>query len=220
MTDPAAPHDFSAQLKVALVERLDARDRAGAVDLVLSAVREERITIPDLYAHVLSPVLADLGSAWQRGEEQVWEEHVASHIVGTIVEALYPDVRARAQVVPHLGKGVLLACPPQERHELGLRMISDLFELSGWHVTYLGGDVPADQIVAAARATGVELVALSVSTVFERVVVRDLIDRLRAQLPGVRIAVGGPAIEHDREWPAEDRLTLSDLGLVTPGEGA
>jgi len=220
MTESSASSNIAHDLRATLDERLSARDRAGAVSLTLGAVRDGSISVPDLYVSVLSPLLADIGSAWKHGREQVWEEHLASHTVGTIIEALYPTVISQAAKVPRLHRGALLACPPEERHELGLRMLSDRFELAGWDVTFLGGDVPLDQIVSAARTTGAELVALSVSTVFERVALREFIDRLRQELPGVRVVVGGPAFSFDRSWPSEDLLDTADLGLPGAGDGS
>ena len=192
---------------------VDARDRAGAVALVLDAVESGRISVPDLYVQVIGPYLAQVGSSWSHGTEAVWEEHLASHVVLTIVEALYPTVTRIAAEAPAAGKSALLACPPRERHEIGLRMLSDRFELAGWSVTNLGADTPLTEIVAAAIATRADLVALSVSTVFERVELRCFIDELRRELPGVRIVVGGPAFAKDRSWPPEDLLDPAELGL-------
>jgi MerR family transcriptional regulator, light-induced transcriptional regulator len=143
----------------------------------------------------------------------VWQEHFASHAVRTIVEALYLDVAREAKDVPKLGSAVLLACPPKEQHELGLRMLADRFELAGYDVTFLGADTPVDEIIAAARATAADLVALSVSTAFERVEMHCVVDTLRQQLPDARIVLGGPAFAHDKHWPAEDLLDTRELGL-------
>ena len=218
---PASPDDqVAANLLDELQDLVDARDRAGAVALVLDAVSSTRITIPDLYVSVLGPFLAHVGSSWSHGTESVWEEHLASHVVLTIVEALYPAVLREAAEAPATGRTVLLACPPRERHEIGLRMLSDRFELAGWSVTNLGADTPLADIIAAALATRAELVALSVSTVYERVELRCFIDSLRSALPGVRIVVGGPAFAKDRSWPAEDLLDPAELGLPgTPMDG-
>lgn len=205
--------EIATELLGQLEVLIDERDRAGAVGLALDAVSAGRIGIADLYTGVLGPLLAHIGSSWAHGQERVWEEHLASHTVSTIVEALYPTVLQEAATVPRAGKSALLACPPAEQHELGLRMLSDRFELAGWDVTNLGADTPLPEIVAAARATHSQLVALSVSTMFERVELHRLIDSLRVQLPEVRIVVGGPAFAKDRSWPAEDLLDPAELGL-------
>lgn len=216
MADPtSAPPPFD-ELRRALEASLARRDRAGAVRMALDAVRDGSISVPDLYVSVLSPLLASIGSAWAHGTERVWEEHLASHTIRTIVESLYLDVEREAACVPRRDERAVLACPPREQHELGLRMLADRFELAGWDVTFLGADTPLDDIVAATQATGASLVALSVSTIFERVELRRFIDALREQLPGARIVVGGPAFSRDEHWPAEDFLDTRSLGL--PGE--
>jgi methanogenic corrinoid protein MtbC1 len=207
----------SDQTSADLLGRLEAlvnmRDRAGAVSLVLGAVDSGRISVPDLYTLVLGPYLTRIGSSWSHGKESVWEEHLASHVVLTVVEALYPTVLRAVADKPATGNTVLLACPPQERHEIGLRMLADRFELAGWSVTNLGADTPLCDIIEAANATGADLVALSVATVLERVELRRFIDALRGALPGARIVVGGPAFSTNQDWPAEDLLDPTELGL-------
>ena len=206
---PTLAEDLRERVETAILNG----NRHEAVRAALSAVREGNMPIPELYVDVLSPLLTSIGSAWAHGTERVWQEHFASHAVRTIVESLYLDVQSEADGVPKRDVRVLLACPPKEQHELGLRMLADRFELGGYDVTFLGADTPLVEIVAAARTTGAVLVALSVSTVFERVELRHFIDTLREQLPGARIVIGGPAFSHDRHWPAEDFLDTRELGL-------
>lgn len=207
--DPTFADDLRTRIESAILRG----DRSTAVRTALSATRDGSISVPQLYVDVLSPLLTSIGSAWAHGTERVWQEHFASHAVRTIVESLYLDIQAQAERVPKRGIHVLLACPPQEQHELGLRMLADRFELGGYDVTFLGADTPLDEIVAAARTLGAGLVALSVSTVFERVELRCFIDTLREQLPESRIVVGGPAFSLDRPWPAEEFLDPHELGL-------
>jgi MerR family transcriptional regulator, light-induced transcriptional regulator len=206
---PISADELRSRIESAILDG----DRLGAVQTALSAVREGDFDVPHLYVAVLSPMLAGIGSAWAHGTERVWQEHFASHAIRTIVESLYLDVQRDAAKVEKRGVRVLLACPPKEQHELGLRMLADRFELGGYDVTFLGADTPLAEIVAAARATGAEIVALSVSTVFERVELREFIDSLREQLSGTRIVVGGPAFSMDHHWPTEDFLDTRELGL-------
>ncbi|NTU71838.1 MAG: cobalamin B12-binding domain-containing protein [Coriobacteriia bacterium] len=216
MADPTQGTTFADNLRTGIQVALAKRDRVGAVERALDAVHAGDISIVSLYVDVLSPLLAGIGSAWSHGKEQVWEEHFDSHTVRTIVESLYLDVQRESAKVTPRGERVLLACPPREQHELGLRMLSDRFQLAGYDVTFLGADTPLDQIIAAAKATDANLVALSVSTVFERVELRTFVDSLRAQLPGARIVIGGPAFSRDQHWPSEDFLDTHELGLFDP----
>ena len=78
---------------------------------------------------------------------------------------------------------------------------------------FLGANTPVAEIVAAAGDVHADLVALSVSTTYERVEMRAFVDALHAGLPGVRIALGGPAFAHGDAWPADELLDPVDLGL-------
>lgn len=200
-------------LRADLESALSSRDYERVVRSAVSAVLAGEVSVPDLYVRVLGPLLTDVGSSWARGVEDVWEEHLASHAVRTIVESLYLHVRDLAARVPRRGTTVLLACPEDEQHELGLRMLGDRFDLGGYDVVFLGADTPAEEIVAAARASSASLIALSISTSYERVVFRAFVNGLRAELPDIRIVVGGPAFETSEHWPSEDFLNVGELGV-------
>ncbi len=207
--------DAARGVRAQLEERLRANDRPGAVRIAVEAVTGERLDIATLYRDVLTPLLVETGTSWQRGDVAVWQEHLASATVRTIVEILYPGVlKVRAAAVP-AGRKVLLACPPEEAHDLGLRMVSDRFDMAGWTTYFLGADTPPAQVVDAARALGVDAVVVSSSTHFHRVGLRAFLDELKRHLPGVDVWVGGAAFAHDREWPADELVDLD--AVLRPG---
>lgn len=208
----------SAKLRSQLDSLLAARNRPDAVNAALEAVRSGLLSVPELYDEVVTPLLVDTGSAWQHGTTAVWEEHFASATVRTIVEALYPDVVSAASRTTPNGRTVLLACPPQEQHDLGLRMLTDRFALAGWNAVFLGTDTPVAEIIAAADALDASLVVLSASTHFNRLHLRNVVDRIKSGLPHARVAVGGPAFTLDKNWPAEELLSLADIDVA--GDGA
>ena len=55
----------------------------------------------------------------------------------------------------------MLACVPNERHEAGLLAAAVLLELGGFNVTYLGADLPADELLRAVETNKPRLVLLS-----------------------------------------------------------
>jgi len=214
--------DEAQQLRRVVEAALAAHDKPAAVRAAVEAVSGGCVGVAELYRDVLLPVLVDLGEQWQAGERHVWEEHLASAAVRTIVELVYPEVLKLKAAARPTGHSVLLACPPDEAHDLGLRMIADRFEMAGWTAHFLGADTPPDEIAGAARALGVDGVALSSSTHFHRLAVRHLADELKRQLPGVSVWVGGPAFAHDRAGWSDDELLDLDtlLGDDTDGGAA
>lgn len=200
-------------LRAKLDERLAAHDRTGAVSDAVEAIESGELTVEQLYTRVLTPLLVDTGAGWQAGTTQIWQEHFATSTVRTIVEALNLHVAKAAQAVPRIGSVAVLACPPEESHDLGLRMLADRMTLRGWTTYFLGADTPVDQIVHAARELDANLVVMSAATHYNRVMLRQVVDQLKSALPGVRIGVGGPAFALDRHWPADELLSEAELGL-------
>jgi methanogenic corrinoid protein MtbC1 len=204
--------DDHSALRRAVAEALKDHDRATAVRTAVEAVSSGEIAVPELYSDVLVPLLHDTGEAWRAGDTKVWEEHLASQAVRSIVELVYPAVLKAKADVPPTGRSVLLACPPEEAHELGLRLVADRFDMAGWTTYFLGADTPFEEVVDAAGALRVDAVVLSSSTHFHLVALRRHVDRLRAELPDVDVWVGGPAFSADRRgWRHDEILDLDAL---------
>ena len=198
-TTPAA---LLGQLEALLADH----DRPGAVMAALDAVREGRIGIEALYSQVLSPLMTRVGEGWQTGQVRIWQEHLATSVVRTIVEALYPTVLAKKAERGETGRRVLLACPPHEYHDLGLRMLSDRFELAGWTVFLLGADVPGPEVLDASRRLDVELLVMTTRTLFHQVKAREHVERLAKIAPGLRVLVDGTSYTCDAGGLCEEQL--------------
>lgn len=215
MSDPVVT-DLSAAFRTELERLIVAGDKPGAVMLALDAVEKGTIDIPELYG-LLGDLMVRIGERWRTGETAVWQEHRASGIARTIVEALYPQVRSRVCSAIG-GRTILLACPQDETHDLGLRMLADRFDLAGWRTCTLGADTPTVEIAAAARALRADIIVLSVSTHFHRVGVRALLDAMHAELPETRVMVGGPAFDRERHGLTDGEVLDLDALLGPAAE--
>jgi MerR family transcriptional regulator, light-induced transcriptional regulator len=204
--------DACVALFDALSEALEAHDRETAIAAVVEAVDDGRVSVEQLYRDVLAAVLASSGERWRLGQLHVWQEHFVSATVRTIVELMHDHVRQAYLSWPPHGRAVLLACPPDETHDLGLRMLADRFAMGGWNAYFLGSDTPVSEIIAAGRELTVDLVCLSSSTHFHRLTLREVYDTVRAQLPGVRVVAGGPAFAaHTEGWDPEELVDVEAL---------
>jgi len=188
--------DDSATLIQETLESLErclrAHDRESAVRAVLAAV-DQGLSIEDLHTHVLSPFLASVGRGWQEGRTTVWEEHLIVGAVRAAIEALYPRVLERKARVETVPMTVAFFCPPEETHDVGLRMLADLFDLRGFRTIYIGAGTPVHEMVACVRSVGASVICLSASTHFQKTALHHVITGLRSALPDVRIVAGGPA---------------------------
>ncbi|MHB1344462.1 MAG: cobalamin B12-binding domain-containing protein [Thermoleophilia bacterium] len=187
---------------------LAVQDREHAVSIIIDAA-DAGMALETLYAEVIEPFLVSVGSSWQDGSTAVWQEHVATAAVRTAVEALYPRIVAHKVGVPPISLGVVFACPVDETHDLGLRLLSDRFDLRGFRTVFVGASTPPGQIVEAARATEAGVVCLSASTHFHRTALRAAVSLIESELPGVRVLVGGAAFRSSSpEW---SRYLVGDL---------
>lgn len=200
-------------VRAALDEAIASHDRPAAVRVALDAVESGSISIIDLYAE-LSSLLIDLGDAWRRGTAEVWQEHFASGVVRTIVEVC--SHRVELDAGPDRTAVVVLAAPADEYHDLGLRMLADRFALAGWRPQFLGANVPVSEVIAAASELHADAIALSASTHFHRLALRQYVDAIAGALPDARVWVGGPAFAHEHDgWNDDD--VLDPTAIPAPG---
>lgn len=191
----------SATVRSELEAALLAYDRATTVSLARRRLEDGTVDLGGLY-DLLSDVLIEVGSSWQTGETEVWQEHLVTGIVRSVVEACAVSVEAAAPSRPT--RTVLLAAPEEEYHDLGLRMLADRFTLAGWHAHFLGANVPAAEVIAAVDALDADAVALAASTHLHRLCLREYVARITATHPNLRVWVGGSAFAHDHGgWPQE-----------------
>ena len=84
------------------------------------------------------PYLRDLGERWHRGETTIAQEHFASSVVRGRLIGL-----ARGWDTG-TGPRAILACPPGERHDIGLIAFGLALRARGWRITFLGQDTPLE----------------------------------------------------------------------------
>ncbi len=206
------PSAAARDLRASLDHHLARHDKPTFVRTAVEAVTARLLTIPELYRDVLTPLLVDTGSGWQHGRIAIWEEHMATAMVRTVVEILYPGVLKAKLAVPPAGRSALLVSPPEEVHDLGLRMIADRFEMAGWTTYFVGADAPIDETIDAARKLGVDAVVMSSATHFHRLALRGYVDRLERELDHVHVWVGGSAFIGGTEgWASYEVRDLDTL---------
>ena len=184
----------------AFVRHLTQEDKPRCVELALSKLSGGEIDVVALYNEVLTPALNAPTYSAEEGAVRIWQEHVRSSIVRTIVENAYPFVQRGKQA--RNGKAgprssVVVVCPTEEYHEIGARMVADLFELAGFDATFVGANTPQDEILQALATLRPTYVAVSVTNTYSLVPARRVLAQLRELRErsgaGFKIIVGGNA---------------------------
>lgn len=132
-------------------------------------------------AELITPLSAAVGEAWLRGDLAVYEEHLYTQVVISVLRAQI--TQQQAQGLSASPPRVLLTTVPGERHGLGLLLAECFFLSSGCHVFPLGVHTPLPDIVLAASQLQADIVALSFSAHHAATDVKQILAQLRSQLP-------------------------------------
>ncbi len=166
------------------VARLD----ATAVDAVL---RRAVIALPvaALLDTVIVPLLERVGTGWREGTLRPVHEHLAGAVLRRVLERIVESASS-----PFATANLVVATPTGQVHEFGALLVAAAAAAEGWRVTYLGADLPAEDIAEAAIRTRARGVALSVVYPTGDPAIGDEMRRLRQALPeDVTVLVGGAA---------------------------
>ncbi|MBX3027207.1 MerR family transcriptional regulator [bacterium] len=106
---------------------------------------------------VAAPLMVDVGERWSDGRLSVADEHLVSGLVQNVLAGVLRTRGRSGQPT------VLLATASGERHELGLLMAGLVVAEAGCGLCYLGVDLPAAEVTAAARRSHAAVVGLGVA---------------------------------------------------------
>jgi MerR family transcriptional regulator, light-induced transcriptional regulator len=151
------PQNISEVYKVFL-EMLLKGNREEARRLAVS-IYEEGANISKIYFEVLEMALKEVGVLWEQGIIDVWKEHFISEAVMDIMR----ELKVKQEKLNGKGNSLLALTSGPELHNIGLRMITDLLELDGWQVVYLGSNVPVQSLIKAIEIEKPDVVAISVT---------------------------------------------------------
>ena len=180
-----APH---AALAADYLAALLKAERHTASRLVLDAVAAG-VPVRDVYLHVFQASQHEVGRLWQTNQISVGQEHYCTAATQLIMSQLYPQVFASEK---H-GGTMVGACVAGDLHEIGIRMVTDFFEMAGWNTYFLGASTPAQAVVDSVVERGARVLCISATLTSHLGAVGDLIDRVRAHpaCADVTILVGG-----------------------------
>lgn len=170
-------------------------DMKGTMALITEYVNSG-IPVADICVDIVAGAMRRVGDLWHSHQISVDMEHYCTTLTQLALSQLYPLIFNQQRK----NKKVLVACIGSELHEIGARMVADMFEYNGWDSIYLGAAVPVEAIENAIMEHKPVLAALSVTMPQHLPLCRAAVEQLRKTCPQVRIAVGGLAFEHTDIW--------------------
>jgi signal transduction histidine kinase len=127
----------------------------------------------------------------------VAQEHYCTAATQLVMAQLYPYLFSQ----PKNGRRLVATSVADELHEVGLRIVTDLFEANGWDTVYFGANVPFQGLLQALEQHRPDLLLISATIAYHLPAVEELIARVRSAAvdPAVTILVGGYPFNLDPE---------------------
>lgn len=145
--------------------------------------------ISSIYDNIFKVTQQEIGLLWQNNIITVAQEHYCTAATQSIMSTLYPYIFTSEKK-----ERKMMACSISgDLHEIGIRMLADLFEMDGWDTYYMGANMPEADIIKTLSEQHPQLLAISVTMPFHINNVQALIKKIRTNeaLDSVKIMVGG-----------------------------
>lgn len=151
------------------------------------------LSIKELYEKIIKQALYDIGELWERGKISVATEHLASAIVEANLNEQYYKVISNSK---KNNKTVVAACLENEFHQIGIKMVSDIFEMNGWNAHFLGANTPIQELISFVKEVNPNLLAISMSIYFHLPTLEEMLRSIQKEMPYLPILIGGQGFRY------------------------
>ncbi|HRQ23890.1 MAG TPA: corrinoid protein [Anaerolineales bacterium] len=139
-----------------------------------------------------------IGDQFGAGEAFLPELVMAGEAMKAAVAVLEPELLKLGEAREIMGR-VVLATVEGDIHEIGKTLVGTMLSASGFEVTDLGVDQPAETIIGKALEIDAQIIGLSALLTTTMVRQRELIEELDKEnlRPRIKVMVGGAPITRD-----------------------
>lgn len=139
-----------------------------------------------------------IGDQFGAGEAFLPELVMAGEAMKSAVAVLEPELLKLGSARETMGR-VVLATVEGDIHEIGKTLVGTMLSASGFEVTDMGVDQPAEKIIGKALEINANLIGLSALLTTTMVRQRELIEELDKEnlRPRIQVMVGGAPITRD-----------------------
>jgi MerR family transcriptional regulator, light-induced transcriptional regulator len=192
----AAGLDAAARALAECLDTFDEPAAQAALDRLFA-----QYTVETVLRDAVLPYLGELGQRWADGTASIADEHLVTNMLRGRLASLSRGWGQGA------GPRAVLACPPGERHDLGLLVFGIVLFRHGWRVEYLGADTPVEEVTRRAAAMAADLAVLAVSGPGRLDPLVASLTRLAGTVP---LAIAGAGASHAVAAAAGARLLTRD----------
>lgn len=163
-------------------------DKSSCMELTDQLI-SRGVHIAHIYTGLFQRALYQVGDYWEQNKISVATEHLATAITESLMIRLQPQIFSSQRK----GKKIVIACVANEYHQVGAKMIADIFEMNGWDGYFIGAATPADELIRFLKSNQPHLIGISLSIYFNLPEMIRTLEKIRDHFPKTPIIVGGQA---------------------------
>jgi methanogenic corrinoid protein MtbC1 len=148
-----------------------------------------------VYQALFQRALYQVGELWESNKISVAAEHIATSVTEGLMNQIYADIIP----VHRAGKKAVIASAENELHQVGAKMVADIFEMHGWDSFYVGANTPTQELIRFARDIQPDVIGISISVDFHAGTLEKMIEALREAFEHTEILIGGQAFRFSGE---------------------
>lgn len=197
----------------AFTEALLDGDHGAAFSIVREVSRETgRLA---LFRDLITPSMYAVGYKWEQGDITVAEEHLATGVCDFVLTQLEYELVSQSKKIDAEPKALFFSME-NEKHYLGLKMVSILFRERGWNVKFLQSDLPIELALQEAARWKPSVIGLSFSLSYRAEELSGYLEGFQQQSREADILVGGRLVsKFDFAAIAANTTFLKDLNELT-----
>ena len=153
------------------------------------------LTPLEIAERMIVPALEGIGAGWERGDIALSQVYMSGRICEELMDELLPPGATRRHSQPAMAIATL-----EDYHLLGKRLVYSVLRAGGFELQDYGR-VTVNEALSRVAADRVRLLLISTLMLPSALRVRELVRRLKAANPGVKVIVGGaPFLLDDCLW--------------------
>ena len=172
---------------------------------------DANIELKVLFIDLFQRSMYEVGELWERNRITVANEHLATSITESLLNLAYPALFA----ADHKDKKAVISCSANEYHQIGGKIVADIFELNGWDSHFLGANLPHEDLSRFIQEVQPDVVGLSLSIIANLDNLKLGIEVVRTNFPKLDLLIGGQAfrwggIDAIRRYPGTEYISSLD----------
>ncbi|KAB2909303.1 MAG: cobalamin-dependent protein [Ignavibacteriales bacterium] len=160
---------------------------------IFVSLANEGCELEDIYINLIQRALYKIGRMWENGEISIAEEHIASNISEYLVDISL----SYFETAPPCGRSIIITGIDKDFHDIGARMVTNLFELHGWSTRFLGGNTPKKDVLNMIKHLKPNLVGITYCMYINFLRFIEMLDEITSLFPDQKIIVGGQGLSYD-----------------------